>query len=373
MMYSQRFERLYRAMRDTQSGTPVDAIVLNPSPTLGYMSGLSFHLMERPVVLIIVPGQDPALVLPRLEILKAKNAALPLQTFIFEDNPASWQKAYQEAVDALGLDGKRIGVEPNHFRFLEMGFLQKAAPHAQLVSAEEIFNQLRMHKDAGEVEMMRRAVKIAQNALLATMPMIKAGVTERQIASELFIQLLRAGSDSELPFQPIVSGGPHSADPHASITDRPLQNGDLLVIDWGAGYQGYISDLTRTFAIGEIEPEYHRIYDLVKLSNQVGRDAGRPGIAAGVVDQVARKVIDDAGYGQYFNNRVGHGIGLETHEHPYMYGENPLILEPGMAYTVEPGIYLPNRGGVRIEDDMVVTENGAETLSDLPRDLITLG
>ncbi len=220
---------------------------------------------------------------------------------------------------------------------------------------------------------MRQAVHIAQQALQATLPVIRPGVTEREIASELFIQLLRAGSDPELPFQPIVSGGPHSADPHATPSDRPLQKGDLLVIDWGAASQGYISDLTRTFAIGEIEPEYQRIYELVRLANQAGRAAGRPGIPAGQVDQAARDVIEDSGYGKYFFHRVGHGIGMEAHEPPYMFGENTLILEPGMAYTVEPGIYLPGRGGVRIEDNVVISADGAETLSDLPRELITLG
>jgi Xaa-Pro dipeptidase len=144
------------------------------------------------------------------------------------------------------------------------------------------------------------------------------------------------------------------------------------VIDWGAAYGGYISDLTRTFAIGEIEPEYRRIAELVRLANQNGREASRPGIPAGQVDAAARKIIEDGGYGKYFIHRVGHGIGMESHEPPYMFGENKQILTPGMAFTVEPGIYLPGRGGVRIEDNMIITETGAETLSDLPRELMTL-
>ena len=372
-MYPERFERLYQSMHSAPAGAQLDAIALNPGSTLAYLSGLSFHLMERPVVLLIAPGQTPGLVLPELEIIKAQTGPVHVQTFTYNDNPASWPAAYAQAAETMQLAGKRIGVEPEHMRFLELSYLEAAMPGAKFISASPILSPLRMRKDKAEVDAMRQAVHIAQQALQATLPMIKPGVTEREIASELMIQLMRAGNDDEMPFLPIVSGGPHSADPHAVPTDRPVQRGDLLVIDWGAMYHGYISDLTRTFAVGEVEPEYHRIYELVKLANETGRAAGRPGIAAGEVDHAAREVIEDGGYGVYFTHRVGHGIGKEGHEPPYMFGENPLILQPGMAYTVEPGIYLPGRGGVRIEDDMVVTENGDETLSDLPRELITLG
>lgn len=372
-MHAERFDRLYRAFQAADPKDALDAVALNPGPTLTYLTGLTFHLMERPTVLLAVPGQTPALVMPELEMQKVQSAPVTLQTFAYGDNPATWRQAFHNAAQALGLDGKRVGVEPNRMRVLELRYLETALPKAQILSAEALFNQLRMRKDSAEVEAMRQAVHIAQQALQATLPVIRPGVTEREIASELFIQLLRAGSDPELPFQPIVSGGPHSADPHATPSDRPLQKGDLLVIDWGAASQGYISDLTRTFAIGEIEPEYQRIYELVRLANQAGRAAGRPGIPAGQVDQAARDVIEDSGYGKYFFHRVGHGIGMEAHEPPYMFGENTLILEPGMAYTIEPGIYLPGRGGVRIEDNVVVSADGAQTLSDLPRELITLG
>jgi Xaa-Pro dipeptidase len=367
-MSTDRFDRLYRAIQT--SG--LDGIALNPGSTLTYLTGLHFHLMERPTVLLAVPGKQPALVLPELELTKARSAPLALQLFPFGDNPAQWGEAFAQAGASLGLAGKTIGVEPERLRFLELQFLQEAIPGARFVSAAGVFSGLRMRKDAAEVAAMRQAVRIAQEALLATLPMIQPGVTERQIASELTIQLLRGGSDPEMPFPPIVSGGPHSADPHASPSDRPLQTGDLLVIDWGAAYQGYISDLTRTFAIGAVEPEYRHIAELVRLANQNGRAASRPGIPAGQVDAAAREVIEEGGYGKYFFHRVGHGIGMEGHEPPYMFGDNPLILEPGMAFTVEPGIYLTGRGGVRIEDNMVITESGAETLSDLPRELITL-
>lgn len=372
-MHAERFERLYRSFQSTGPDGALNAIALNPGPTLTYLTGLTFHLMERPTVLLATSGQTPALVVPELEMQKVQSAPVALQAFPYGDNPATWAQAFQKAAQALDLDGKRVGVEPNRMRVLELRYLEAALPKAQFIPAEVLFSLLRMRKDRAEIEAMRQAVRMAQQALQATLPMIKPGVTERQIASELFIKLMRAGADLELPFQPIVSGGPHSADPHATPSDRPLQNGDLLVIDWGAANRGYVSDLTRTFAIGNIQPDFRRIYELVRQANQAGREAGRPGIPAGQVDQAARRVIEEGGYGKYFFHRVGHGVGMEAHEPPYMFGENELILEPGMTYTVEPGIYLPGRGGVRIEDNVVITANGAESLSDLPRELVTLG
>jgi Xaa-Pro dipeptidase len=197
-------------------------------------------------------------------------------------------------------------------------------------------------------------------------------MTERDLAGELVVQLLRQGSDSEFPFAPIVSSGPNSADPHASPGERPLQAGDMLVIDWGAAVGGYISDLTRTFAVADAPAEL-AIHRIVQESNAAGRAAAKPGSTCGDVDRAARSVIEAAGYGQYFFHRTGHGIGLEAHEDPYIRGDNEQVLESGMAFTVEPGVYLPGKNGVRIEDNVVITAEGADVLSDMPRELQTIG
>jgi Xaa-Pro dipeptidase len=192
------------------------------------------------------------------------------------------------------------------------------------------------------------------------------------MANALTSLLLKFGSDPELPFQAIFSSGPNSANPHAMPGDRVLQTGDLVVVDWGASYGGYASDLTRTLVLGKPSPQQQSIASAVLQANTSGRGAGRPGIPAGDVDRAARKEIEKAGYGQYFTHRTGHGLGMEAHETPYMYAENTLILEPGMVYTVEPGIYLPGDGGVRIEDNVVVTLDGCRTLSNLPRELYVI-
>ena len=296
-----------------------------------------------------------------------------MNAFAYGENPSEWDSVFRKAVQSLALDGKKIGVEPHQLRLLEFQYVHVGAPEADFPDASEALASLRLRKDQNEVEAMKRAVKVAQDALEATIPLIKIGMTEKEIASELTMQMLKHGSESELPFPPIVSAGPNSANPHASPSDRKLQRGDLLVVDWGATVDGYISDLTRMFAVGEVEPEFKKMAEIVLKANEAGRAAGRPGVPCANVDKAARAVIEQAGYGKYFTHRTGHGIGMEGHEEPYMRGDNMQMLYPGMAYTVEPGIYLLERGGVRIEDNVVVTKDGVEILSDMPRELRMVG
>jgi Xaa-Pro dipeptidase len=368
-MTQSHFDKLNASLND--SG--LDAVILNPGPTLTHLTDLRFHLMERPVVLLFAKDQDPAIVLPELELQKVASLPYKLQVFAYPENPAEWDHAFRKAVQALGLDGKRIGVEPRQLRLLEFRHVKAGAPEADYPDASDVLSALRLRKDRAEVEAMRRAVKIAQDALEATIPLIKIGMTEKELSAELVMQLLKHGSEPEMPFAPIVSSGPNSANPHASPSDRKLQVGDLLIVDWGATYDGYISDLTRTFAVGEVDDEYKKIHKIVQEANAAGRAAARPGVPCANVDKAARDVIEKAGYGAYFTHRTGHGIGMEGHEDPYMRGDNMQLLEPGMAFTVEPGIYLPNRNGVRIEDNVVITENGADVLSDMAREMRVVG
>ena len=368
-MTQSRLNKLNASLRT--SG--LDAVILNPGPTLTHLTGLHFHLMERPVVLMFARDQDPAIVLPELELQKVASLPYTLQVFAYPENPSEWDGAFRKAAQALGLDGKRIGVEPRQLRLLEFRHVKAGAPEADYPDASDVLSALRLRKDQAEVEAMRRAVKIAQDALEAIIPLIKIGMTEKELSSELVMQLLRHGSEPELPFAPIVSAGPNAANPHASPSERKLQAGDLLVLDWGATYDAYISDLTRTFAVGDVDDEYRKIHQIVQVANAAGRAAAKPGVPCANVDQAAREVIERAGYGRYFTHRTGHGIGMEGHEEPYMRGDNMQLLEPGMAFTVEPGIYLPDRNGVRIEDNVAITETGADVLSDLPREMRMVG
>ena len=242
----------------------LEAIALNPGPTLTYLSGLHLGIMERPMLLVITIEGKAALVIPELELLKAKELSFAAEVFPYGDNPATWAKSFRDTSHALNLNGKKIGIEPNHMRVLELRYLEAAAPQAQILSATESLAALRMQKEPGEIEAMRKAVGVAQRAFLATIPAIHAGVSEREIAIELTFNLLRNGLSPELEFTPIVSGGPNSANPHAVPTDRKLSVGDLLVIDWGAVVDGYVADLTRTFAIGKVDPEFTHIAEVVK-------------------------------------------------------------------------------------------------------------
>ena len=368
-MTQSRFDKLNASLRT--SG--LDAVILNPGPTLTHLTNLHFHLMERPVVLLFAKDQTPAIVLPELELQKVASLPYELQVFAYPENPSEWGNVFRKAAQALGLDGKRIGVEPRQLRLLEFRYVKDGAPEADYPDASDVLSALRLRKDQSEIEAMRRAVKIAQDALEATLPSIKMGMTERELSSELVVQLLKCGSEPEMPFAPIVSSGPNAANPHASPSERRLQAGDLLVVDWGATSDGYISDLTRTFAVGKVDDEYKKIHQIVQDANAAGRAAAKPGVPCAAVDKAARDVIEAAGYGVYFTHRTGHGIGMEGHEEPYMRGDNLQLLEPGMAFTVEPGIYLPDRNGVRIEDNVVITESGADILSDMPREIRVVG
>lgn len=368
-MTQARLDKLNASLRTSD----LDAVILNPSPTLKYLTGLGFHLMERPVLLFFAKDREPAIVLPELELQKVASLPYKLQVFPYPENPSEWDNAFHKAVQALGLDGKRIGVEPRNLRLLEFRYAKNGAPEADFPDAGDVLAGLRLRKEQAEVEAMRNAVRIAQSALEATLPQIRIGMTEKELSSELVTQLLKHGSEPEMPFSPIVSGGPNSANPHASPTERKLQAGDLLVIDWGATHEGYISDLTRTFVVGEVDEEYRKVHKIVQDANAAGRAAAKPGVPCAIVDHAAREVIEKSGYGKYFTHRTGHGIGMEGHEEPYMRGDNMQILEPGMAFTVEPGIYLPGRNGVRIEDNVVITETGAESLSDMPREIRVVG
>jgi Xaa-Pro dipeptidase len=367
-MISVRFEKLQKAIIDFG----FDGVILNPGASLEYLTGLSFHLMERPVILLFVPGKKPALILPELEKVKLEACPIEFTAAFFGDNPAERTVAFRNALTGFDLNGKKIAVEPTRLRFLEMEYLRETTPQAKFVDGSAVFHRLRLHKDAQEITAMRKAVDIAQVAFQKLIPFIHIGKTEHELANRLTSLLLEGGSDPELPFQVILSSGPNSANPHAEPSERKLQTGDLVVVDWGASYQGYASDLTRTLVMGDPNSEQKAIAASVLRANQAGRAAGKPGIAAGDVDRAARAEIERDGFGKYFTHRTGHGLGMEAHEAPYMFAENLEHLEAGMVYTVEPGIYLPGKGGVRIEDDVVATTDGSETLSDLPRELVVI-
>lgn len=359
-----------RRLQEEAGQKGLDCVVLVPGANLFYLTGLSFHLSERPVLAFFPVDAPPAILLPALEAPKLKDAARALQAYPYtdEEGPAL---AFHQVCAALELAEARIGAEGLRMRLMEARYLERYAPGCQLVPADEVMAALRVEKDNEELGRMRRAVTVVEAALRATLSQLRVGMTEREVAGLLMVEILRAGGEG-LPFEPIVVAGPNAASPHAVPSDRPIRAGETVVIDCGTTVGGYISDITRTVAIGGLPEEMVRVYEAVREANAAGRARARPGVAAQEVDRAARAVIGEAGYGKFFVHRTGHGLGLETHEPPYIVEGNREPLRPGMTFTIEPGVYLPGRGGVRIEDDIVITPGGAESLTAFPRELMIL-
>ena len=367
-MNQQRIEKLQQQLAQQK----LDGVILMPGPNSYYLSEMHTHVSERPVLLFIPQTGDPAIIIPGLEAMKAEAAGIPEER-IFAWNDEEWfEGAFQKAAKALQLDGSHWGVEALYMRVLELEALKRVAPTLQTSHAEPALMALRSTKDENELAAMSKAIAVAERAIERLIPHIKIGMTEKQVAAQLTAILLDEGGES-IAFGPIVSSGPNGASPHAMPGERPLTSGDLLVIDWGVFVDGYPSDITRTFAVGEIDDELKQIYNIVRQANKAGKQAAKPGATGQDVDRAARKVIVDAGYGEYFFHRTGHGLGLEVHELPGMVEGNNVPLQAGNVFTVEPGIYIAGRGGVRIEDDVLVTTDGCRSLTSFTRDLITVG
>ena len=360
-------EKRLQELRQQQAAHDLDYVALMPGANLRYLTGLNLSLYERPVVFFFPREGHPASVVPALEA-PGIEAHLPFEAELFAySDEEGHPPAFERACRALNLASKRLGVEFLNMRVLELKQLEKYAPGCQVLDVGGMLSELRVIKDVEEIEHMRQAIRITEQALQEVAEAIQPGRTDLEIAAELKIAFLRAGAQG-MSFEPIVVAGPESASPHAVPSGRLIELGDLIVIDCGVTYQGYVADITRTFAAGPVAPQLERVYEIVKEANAAGRAAVRPGVSAQEVDRVTRQVIAQAGYGEYFTHRTGHGLGLEVHEPPYIVEGNEELLQPGMTFTVEPGIYLPGQGGVRIEDDVLVTSQGAEILTTFPRD-----
>jgi Xaa-Pro dipeptidase len=371
-MSDQIYQDRQKKLQSLLENSSLEAVGLNPGPDLTYLTGLDFHLMERPVVGIFPKFGDTVFILPELEGAKIASLPFPIRPFLYNEDPETWTGVFRAALQEADLITGKLGIIPRRLRLIEQDYLKGAAPELMLESAQTILTQMRRIKNEDEIKYMQEAARIAECALSSTIMAIKPGVTEKEIAARLVGRLLQEGSDPELPFFPIVSFGENAANPHATPSNRTLNAGDIILIDWGASHQGYFSDITRVFAMGDLHPEIDQIAKFVENANATARAAVKPGIPASVIDQAARQVIKDAGYGEYFFHRTGHGLGREAHEEPNISQYDHTILEPGMTFTIEPGIYLPKRGGVRIEDDIVVTENGGLSLTKTSRDLSQL-
>ncbi len=347
------------------------AMALVPGPNMLYVSGMHTHLSERPIVMLIPAEGEAGIVIPTLEAPKAKAAGIPENLIFNWGDDEGYMGAFQAACQTFGLAGSTIAVEKLYMRMLEWDMLEEFSAGIKRKYADPILNQLRLTKDEEEIGHLRKAIEIAENAMHALLPKIEIGMTEKQIAGMLS-QLMTQGGSEGNPFGPIVSSGPNAASPHAVPTDRPIQDGELMIIDWGAIIHDYQSDITRTFAVGNVSDDLKAKYNIVKAANEAGIRVVSPDSDCSAVDEAARQVIDDSGYGEYFIHRTGHGLGLEIHEEPSMITGNRAKLVEGMTFTIEPGIYIPDEVGIRIEDDILVTANGYLVLTSFPKKLIEI-
>lgn len=289
------------------------------------------------------------------------------------DLPAHLDRVTVPAVVRLWLaEGEGVlAIEADHLSVSDLRVLEEILAEAPRETTGVIETR-RMHKDPHEIALIARACEVSDSALQSVLPRIRPGVTEREIARWLETEMFGHGAD-ELSFDTIVAGGPHSAKPHHEPTSRPLEEGDLLLIDFGAAVEGYHADETRTFVVGTPADWQREIHDVVAQAQEAGRRAARAGAALVDVDSAARSVVADAGYGDYFDHGLGHGVGLQIHEAPFFSPRSTGMLPAGSPVTIEPGIYLPGRGGVRIEDTILVGEGPSRSLTTSPRDLVVLG
>jgi len=342
------------------------ALLVTPSADLQYLSGYDPPPLERLTCLILRPGTDPLMLVPELERPRARASAaggsIELVGWQDEDDPYA-------ALARLVPEAGQLGATDRMWAVHLLG-LQRAVPDASFRSASVALSRLREVKDRHEIELLSRAARGADEAFRLIAGSRFDGRREEEIAEKLSDLLIRHGHES-VAFA-IVAAGPNGASPHHETGSRAIRAGDGVVMDFGGRVGGYCSDLSRTVCVERPPDGFREVYELVREAQEQAFAAVRPGVAAEDVDAAARDVIASAGYGDRFIHRTGHGIGLEEHEPPYIVAGNPQPLEPGMCFSIEPGVYLEGSFGVRIEDIVTVTADGGSRLNWASRDLTTV-
>ncbi|TVT27414.1 aminopeptidase P family protein [Salinicoccus cyprini] len=343
----------------------VDTTFIVPGPNMLYFTGLKIKQSERVTFLVILRNGEIHSLVPEVEQDKFKA--------VFENNVISYKDeegiegALQQLKAVLPQEDFRASVEYSNCRVTEYRVFQSLG--CELTNADHLIDSLRLIKEDQEITELQNAAKVLEDSFKATLPFIKPDITEVEIAAQLEYEMKKRGS-AGTPFETIVASGPRGASPHGRAGAKKIAAGELVVIDFGCIIDGYVGDICRTVAVGNISDEARKAYEIVKEAQQHAVNLIKPGITAGEIDEAARSIIRSHGYGAYFNHRTGHGLGINPHEEPYIMQNNDQALEPGMVFSVEPGIYLPNKFGIRIEDTIAVTEDGHINLMNLEKDLI---
>jgi Xaa-Pro dipeptidase len=359
-------QRRLGRLREAMARDGIAAMLIAPGDDLRYLTGYAPHMDERLCFLVVgersavfvVPGVNATEARTRLEVL-----GIPVLEYSDAGGPAA---ALRRAVhDAAGSGGGRM-MASDTARFDHVRMVEAALEPADLGLTSPILRQLRIVKDQEEIEALRASARLDDEAMRAAWAAVRVGMTELDVRDVIYRAFVGGGAD-EASFM-LVAFGPGSAEPHHASGPVTIGHGPLT-LDIGCRHHGYASDLTRMAYVGTPDPEYLKVHEIVRQARLAGQQAARLGAPCSAVDRAARQVIEEAGYGPYFVHRTGHGIGVSTHEPPNMMEGDETILEPGMAFSIEPGIYLPGRFGVRIEDVAVMTEAGPEILSELPHEV----
>lgn len=364
----ERVERCQAAQREMLA-RGVDFLLLAPSSDLLYLTGIADEPSERLMALLLPAEGEAQIIVPRLEAEKV-GALVPfaaLKVWEETEDPISLVRA---AVESRGRPAPTIAVGDQTWA-LTLLRLQEALPRARYVPAGALLSSLRLIKSPAEVQLLREAARRADEAYVRLLAEPLLGLSEREVA-DIIGRHLRAAGLEKVSFV-IVGSGPNGANPHHWGGERRLAAGDTVVLDFGGTYEHYQSDITRTICIGEAAPEVIEVHERVREAQEAAFQAVRPGATAGDVDATARAYLAAAGLGRFFTHRTGHGLGLDLHEEPYIVSGSDVVLREGMVFSIEPGVYLPGRFGVRVEDIVVVTASGAERLNNAPRDLAVVG
>ena len=348
----------------------LDALALVPGSNFRYATGGNFNLMERPTLLIVSKTCRPIAILPVLEVESFAQLNIDADIVEWQDSDG-YQSAFDKGFNKLGSISK-IGVEGQRMRVFEMQAIENSLPNIKIVNAQKLISKMRLIKDHQEIEHLRQAVKIAESALTDTIKFVTVNKTEIEIKNFLIQQLYQHGAE-DIAFDPIVLAAENSALPHGhSRNDYHISEDDCLLFDFGATVNGYHSDITRTFFVGSASDEYKNIYAAVLKANQIGKKISKPKLTLHDLDDQVLNSLCDSGYEDLIVHKTGHGLGMDVHEDPYVMRNNQEVLEAGMVITIEPGLYKQGSLGVRIEDNILITDSGCESLTSFSRDLTVI-
>ncbi|MFX3623923.1 MAG: M24 family metallopeptidase [Ectobacillus sp.] len=359
-------QRLQNLMQWLQTHD-MEAAFLTSTPNVFYMSGFHCEPHERLLGLFVFQEKEPILICPKMEESQARAAGWEYEIIGYNDTDNPWIMI-SDAIIARRIDMRTLAVEKEHLNVERYENLIALFPQASFAAAEAKLHELRLIKDEKELGILRQAAEVADWAVELGVSQIAEGKTEMEILGAIEYELKKKGI-SQMSFATMVLAGANSALPHGEPSSNPIRRGDFVLFDLGVVIDGYCSDITRTVAFGHVSDEQKRIYDTVLAAQLKAIDACKPGISIDAVDRAARSYIEKAGYGDCFPHRLGHGLGISVHEYPSLTDANTTPLRTGMVFTIEPGIYVPNVGGVRIEDDVYITESGVEILTKYPKEL----